>query len=112
MCSTIYKEFKLLVKLCAIQLVFLLDICLGCKMDGGVGYTNHPTSCDRFVVCYPTDGGNVKPVTQLCPYGLFWSQTALTCRLTKDVYCPHGTSTFYLTMHIKRHIISSYIATI
>jgi hypothetical protein len=78
-------------------------------MDGGVGYTNHPTSCDRFVVCYPTDGGNVKPVTQLCPYGLFWSQTALTCRLTKDVYCPHGTSTFYLTMHIKRHIINSYI---
>ncbi|CAG2232534.1 unnamed protein product [Mytilus edulis] len=65
------------------------DICLGCKMDGGVGYTNHPTSCDRFVVCYPTDVGILKPVTQLCSYGLFWSQSALPCRLTKDVYCPH-----------------------
>ena len=78
-------------------------------MDGGVGYTNHPTSCDRFVVCYPTDGGNVKPVTQLCPYGLFWSQTALTCRLTKDVYCPHGMATFYLPIHRKRHIVKCYI---
>ncbi|CAC5395142.1 unnamed protein product [Mytilus coruscus] len=69
--------------------VFSEPLPTGCKMDGGVGYTNHPTSCDRFVVCYPTDIGILKPVTQLCPYGLFWSQSALTCKLTKDVYCPH-----------------------
>ncbi|XP_061176215.1 uncharacterized protein LOC133185170 [Saccostrea echinata] len=65
------------------------EICRGCTLDGGLGYANHPSRCDRFVVCYPGEGGNLVPIEQECAYGLFWSQTALTCRLPKDVLCPY-----------------------
>lgn len=68
----------------------LLDLCQGCIIDGGLGYANHPSSCERFIVCYPGEGGKLVPIEQQCPHGLFWSQKALTCRLPKDVLCPYG----------------------
>ncbi|XP_078334915.1 uncharacterized protein LOC111100662 isoform X2 [Crassostrea virginica] len=65
------------------------ELCRGCTIDGGLGYANHPSRCDRFIVCYPGEGGNLVPIEQQCPFGLFWSQNALTCRLPKDVKCPY-----------------------
>eukprot|EP00105_Crassostrea_gigas_P019138 XP_011437523.1 PREDICTED: uncharacterized protein LOC105335381 isoform X1 [Crassostrea gigas] len=65
------------------------DLCQGCIIDGGLGYANHPSSCERFIVCYPGEGGKLVPIEQQCPHGLFWSQKALTCRLPKDVLCPY-----------------------
>lgn len=73
-----------------IYVKIIVDLCKGCIIDGGLGYANHPSSCERFIVCYPGEGGKLVPIEQQCPHGLFWSQNALTCRLPKDVLCPYG----------------------
>ncbi|XP_033752838.1 uncharacterized protein LOC117336434 [Pecten maximus] len=65
------------------------DVCLGCTMDGGLGYIRHPSRCDQFVVCYPDRTGLFKPRVQDCPYGQFWSNIDVTCKPSKDVNCEH-----------------------
>ncbi|XP_060082659.1 uncharacterized protein LOC132561956 [Ylistrum balloti] len=63
------------------------DVCMGCTMDGGLGYIRHPSRCDQFVVCYPDRSGLFKPHVQDCPYGQFWSNIDVTCKPSKDVNC-------------------------
>lgn len=81
------------------------ELCSGCTIDGGLGYANHPSRCDRFVVCFPGKGGSLVPIEQECPYGLFWSQNALTCRLPKDATCAYGESRCYITRNFHVHVL-------
>lgn len=64
------------------------SICSGCLFDGGVGYKQHSTDCDKYVMCSPSgQSGSLRADVRNCGVGEYWDQTLLTCRLSKDVPC-------------------------
>lgn len=64
------------------------DVCDKCIMRNGVGFNPHPESCYKFVQCYFGANGEIRSAIRSCPFGQYWDQDALTCKLAKQVSCP------------------------
>ncbi|XP_062621271.1 sushi, von Willebrand factor type A, EGF and pentraxin domain-containing protein 1-like isoform X4 [Saccostrea cucullata] len=64
-----------------------IDICDKCLMRNGVGFVGHPEHCYKFVQCYFGTKGETRSAIRSCPYGQYWDQNALTCKLAKQVTC-------------------------
>ncbi|GFS04094.1 collagen alpha-4(VI) chain [Elysia marginata] len=64
------------------------DLCLQCLVDGGVGFNPYPPDCEKYVMCVP-QGQTYDPVIKSCPFGLFWSNEAVSCLDSRYVACPN-----------------------
>ncbi|RUS74711.1 hypothetical protein EGW08_017541, partial [Elysia chlorotica] len=63
-------------------------MCLQCMVEGGLGFNPYPPDCERYVVCRPR-GQTYDPTVQSCPFGLFWSNKAVSCLDSRYVDCPN-----------------------
>ncbi|GFN99816.1 collagen alpha-4(vi) chain [Plakobranchus ocellatus] len=64
------------------------DLCLQCLVEKGVGFNPFPADCEKYVMCLPM-GPTYDPVVKLCPFGLFWSNEAVSCLDSRYVQCPN-----------------------
>lgn len=77
--------------------VFFADVCDKCIIRNGVGFNPHPENCYKFVQCYFGAKGEIRSAIRSCPFGQYWDQDALTCKLAKQVSCPKGTPLFQIS---------------
>lgn len=76
---------------------FFADVCDKCIIRNGVGFNPHPENCYKFVQCYFGAKGEIRSAIRSCPFGQYWDQDALTCKLAKQVSCPKGTPLFQIS---------------
>ncbi|KAL3856169.1 hypothetical protein ACJMK2_010952 [Sinanodonta woodiana] len=60
--------------------------CRGCFIHDGIGYNPHLQLCYKFYQCINENYDVVKYI-HTCPFGLFWSQKALSCMDPKVAEC-------------------------
>ncbi|CAG5119178.1 unnamed protein product, partial [Candidula unifasciata] len=63
------------------------ELCKQCLVEGGVGFNPLPTDCEKYVMCLP-QGASYEPQIKSCPFGMFWSNVAVSCLDARYVDCP------------------------
>ncbi|XP_059172985.1 uncharacterized protein LOC131953691 [Physella acuta] len=63
-------------------------LCQQCLVEGGVGFNPLPTDCEKYVLCLPTTF-TYEPQIKSCPFGLFWSNEAVSCLDARYVNCSY-----------------------